>query len=103
MGAYKEEVTEDSVIAKYIAGEPMTLKEASLALFMYDRAHPLPGKKPPVKPMTEMGMLKFELRILQKLKRECEKAGLTWNDIHDYFCSKGVSNATPLYETNSVD
>lgn len=102
-GAYKEEVTEDSVIEKYMFGEPMTLKEASLALFMYDKAHPEPGKKAPERPMTEMGLLKLETRILQKLRAECQKAGLTWDEVRDYFCGKDRDTATPLYANNSVD
>lgn len=100
---YKEEVTEDSVIEKYMNGEPMTLKEASLALFMYDKAHPEPGKKPPTKPMSEMGLLKLETRILQKLRNECIKAGLTWDEVRDYFCGKDRDVATPTYAHPSID
>ena len=63
---------EDNVILKYINGEPMTLEEASLALFMYDKAHGVPTKKP----MTKMGFLKLEERILQKLRKACEEKGI---------------------------
>lgn len=94
---------EDSVIEKYLSGAPMTLKEASLALYMYDKAHPIPGKKLPKKPMTEMGFLKLETRILQKLRSECEKAGLTWDEVREYFCGKNRKHADTKYAHESVD
>lgn len=96
-------LTEDVVIEKYLSGAPMTLKEASLALYMYDKAHPIPGKKLPKKPMTEMGFLKLEARILQKLRSECEKAGLTWNEVREYFCGKNRRHADTKYAHESVD
>jgi hypothetical protein len=63
---------EDEVIWKYMNHEPMTLEEASLALHMYDNAHGIKSKRP----MTKMGFLKLESRILQKLRKACEDAGL---------------------------
>lgn len=69
----KEKLTqreqEDAVILKYINGEPMTLEESALALWMFD------GRKTK-KPMTRMGYLKFEQRVMLKLRDACEKAGI---------------------------
>lgn len=65
---------EDAVILKYINGEPMTLEETALALWMRD------GRKTK-KPMTRMGMLKMEQKILGKLKAECAKRGVTVEDL----------------------
>lgn len=64
---------EDEVIWKYMHYEPMTLEEASVALHMYDNAHGIIKSK---RPMTKMGFLKLENRILQKLRKACEDAGL---------------------------
>ena len=63
---------EDEVIWKYMHYEPMTLEEASLALHMYDNAHGIKSKRP----MTKVGFLKLENRILQKLRKACEDAGI---------------------------
>lgn len=65
---------EDAVILKYINGEPMTLEETALAMWMHD------GRKTK-KPMTRMGMLKMEQKILGKLKAECAKRGVTVEDL----------------------
>lgn len=64
---------EDEVILKYMNGEPMTLEESALALHMYDNAHGIKSKKP----MTKMGFLKLEQRIMMKLRKACEDAGLS--------------------------
>lgn len=80
---------EDEVIMKYICGEPMTLEEAALALWMSD------GRKTK-KPMTKMGYLKFEQKILAKLKNECAKVGITADDLA-LFARKGQSH----YDTNA--
>lgn len=64
---------EDEVILKYMNGEPMTLEESALALHMYDKAHDIKSKKP----MTKMGFLKLEQRIMLKLRKACEAAGLS--------------------------
>lgn len=63
---------EDTVILKYLNGEPMTLEESTLALHMYDNAHGRPSKKP----MTKMGFLKMEMRIMEKLRKACEEKGI---------------------------
>jgi hypothetical protein len=60
---------EDEIIIKYIHGEPLTLNEAAIALYMYDKGHGIKSKKP----MSAMGFLKMEQRILNKLKIECKK------------------------------
>jgi hypothetical protein len=54
-------------------GEPMTLEESALALHMYDNAHGIKSKKP----MTKMGFLKLEQRIMLKLRKACEDAGFS--------------------------
>lgn len=64
---------EDEVILKYMNCEPMTLEESALALHMYDNAHGIKSKKP----MTKMGFLKLEQRIMMKLRKACEDAGLS--------------------------
>lgn len=63
---------EDEVILKYMNREPMTLEEAALALHMYDNAHGIKSKKP----MTKMGFLKLENKILAKLKKACDEMGI---------------------------
>lgn len=65
---------EDEVILKYMNGELLTLEESALALHMYDKAHTKGYKAK--KPMTRMGYLKFEQRVLQKLRKACEEAGI---------------------------
>lgn len=65
---------EDEVILKYLNGEPLTLEETALAMWMYD------GRKT-LKPMTRMGMLKMEQRILEKLRTACAKIGVTVEDL----------------------
>jgi len=65
---------EDEVILKYINGEPMTLEETALALWMTD------GRKTK-KPMSRMGMLKMEQRIMEKLRKACSVKGITIEDL----------------------
>jgi len=65
---------EDEVILKYINGEPMTLEESALALWMAD------GRKSK-KPMSRMGMLKMEQRIMEKLRKACVENGITVEDL----------------------
>lgn len=60
---------EDEVILKYMNHEPMTLEEAALAMWMYD------GRKTK-KPMTRMGLLKQEAKIMKKLQKACKAAGI---------------------------
>lgn len=68
---------EDEVILKYINGEPMSLEEAALALWMCD------GRKTK-KPMTRMGILKMEQRIMQKLRKACAEKGVTIDDLASF-------------------
>lgn len=65
---------EDEVILKYLNGEPLTLEETALAMWMYD------GRKT-LKPMTRMGMLKMEQRIMEKLRKACSVKGITIEDL----------------------
>lgn len=65
---------EDEVILKYLNGEPLTLEETALAMWMYD------GRKTK-KPMTRMGMLKMEQRIMEKLRKACSEKGITVEDL----------------------
>jgi len=69
-----QEEQENEVILKYMNREPMTLEEAAIALHMYDKAHTKGYKSK--KPMTRMGYLKFEQRVLQKLRKACEAGGI---------------------------
>jgi len=60
---------EDAVILKYMNGEPMTLEETALALWMNDG-------RPKGGPMSRMGVLKLEQRACLKLRKACEEAGI---------------------------
>lgn len=86
---------EDEVILKYLNGEPMTLDEAALAVWMCD------GRKTK-QPMTKMGFLKYERKILDKLRKEFEKAGLTKEEFFNFFNRSQSSSANGNY-VNSVD
>ena len=68
---------EDEVILKYLNGEPMTLEETALGLWMYD------GRKT-LKPMSRMGILKLEQRILQKFRKACEEHGISEDDLFTF-------------------
>jgi hypothetical protein len=63
------EEQEDAVILKYLNGEPMTLEETALAMWMNDG-------RPKGGPMTRMGVLKLEQRACAKLRKACEAAGI---------------------------
>lgn len=86
---------EDAVILKYLNGEPMTLEETALGLWMYD------GRKTK-KPMTRMGMLKMEQKILAKLKAACDKYGVTIDDLA-CFQKSNRAPASSKYGAVSVD
>lgn len=86
---------EDAVILKYINGEPLTLEETALAMWMYD------GRKTK-KPMTRMGMLKMEQRIMLKLRKACDKVGITIDDL-GIFNKNGRTCAESRYGAVSVD
>lgn len=91
---------EDAVILKYINGEPMSLEEASLALFMYDKAHGAPVKKP----MTKMGFLKLEERILQKLRKACEEKGIGIEVLQMFGnCKRECATATVNHDLRPSD
>lgn len=76
-----EQEMEDEVILKYMMGKPMTLEESALALHMYDKAHGIESDKP----MTKMGFLKFEQRIMMKLRKACEDAGISKTEMLSLF------------------
>ena len=54
-------------LAKHASGELLTLDETALAIW---------DPKTEKKPMTRMGMLKFEKRILEKLRKALFKYGI---------------------------
>ena len=59
-------------IAKHLSGELLTLDETALAIW---------NPKVEAKPMTRMGMQKFEKRILAKLRLALRKYGI--HDLSD--------------------
>lgn len=88
---------EDDVILKWLQFEPMTLEEGALALWMRD------GRKT-AKPMTRMGFLKLEQRILKKLRKACDKYGISLEDVLSLChcgrtCAKEWSNREDNYGT----
>lgn len=85
---------EDAVILKYMNGEPLTLEESALALWMYD------GRKT-AKPMSRMGMLKLEQRIMAKLRKACEKYGVSVADLAAF--TKDKRQCVVSKYGNSVD
>lgn len=92
---------EDEVIYKYMCGEPLTLEEAAIALHMYDNAHGIKSKKP----LTKMGFLKLEARILEKLRKACEAQGFTKREVLEMLqeldsCKR--TSASGTYD-NSID
>lgn len=92
---------EDNVIYKALYRTPMTLEETALALHMYDNAHGIKSKKP----MSKMGMLKYEARIMEKLRKECEARGFTRREVLEIlqaFNNCRRSAAAGNYE-NSID
>jgi hypothetical protein len=61
-------------IAKHLSGELLTLDETALAIW---------DPKTEARPMTRMGMLKFEKRILEKIRKALLKYGI--HDLSDVF------------------
>jgi hypothetical protein len=90
-----QEEQEDEVIRKYIDGEPMTLEEASLALWMAD------GRKTK-RPMTKMGFLKFERRVMDKLRAAIECMGIEKEDLFEMF-NHSRSSSMPGKYSDDID
>lgn len=67
------EEQEDEVILKYLQGEPLTLEETALSIWMQE------GRKG--KPMTKPGIMAIEARALAKLKQKLAERGI--NDISE--------------------
>ena len=88
---------EDAVILKFRNNEAMSLDEAALALWMSE------GRKG--KPMTRMGLLKMEQRILVKLAKTCQDRGLNKAEVIEMLhgMNKNEQRENAVGFGNSID
>ena len=82
------EEEENAVILKYLNGEPMTLDETALAVWMAE------GRKTK-RPMTKVAILGIEAKALAKLKVGLKKFGI--DSLDDVLFPKGRSNAASKF------
>lgn len=85
---------EDAVVLKYLNGEPMTLDETALAMWMSE------GRKAK-RPMTKVGVLSIENRALAKLREGLKKYGI--NNLDDVLFPKGRTNAATKFSAPESD